>query len=272
MVWKLKGKLGQGGLGIVHLYQNEVGENCAVKRMICQWDEEHYKRFKREISILGRLVHKNIIKVVKHNIHDSNPWYMMPYYQDGSLRDRLMDVKREGKVYSTKSASAIIFYLASALKHSHAKGIIHRDLKPENILFDGREPILADWGIGKFIHRESTVYNYAIGTPSYCAPEQWNQGVSDKRSDIYSLGLIFRELLTGSIHGRIKNSKVRAIVTKMTKREPKKRFQSMYEVMKAIKNLDLISEKDPLKDFAEGVLVISSTIAVALLLAKLLSK
>ncbi len=192
--------LGQGGLGIVSLYKTTNGQQYAVKQMLYSWDDNHYERFKREIKIMADLIHKNIVKVLNFDIHNENPWYVMPFFKDGSLRDKLINLKNEGKVYSIKGASSIIYYIANALRHAHLKGIIHRDLKPENILFDRKEPIIADWGIGKFIHKESKVLTYGgLGTKIYCSPEQWNSGKSDHRSDIYSLGIIYRELLTGSV-------------------------------------------------------------------------
>lgn len=263
--------IGQGGLGVVSLYQATNGNNYAVKQMIYQWDENHFERFKREIDIMANLVHKNIVKVINFDILNNNPWYLMPFYKEGSLRDRLMDLKSKGQVYSTKGASGIILYLADALNYAHSKGIIHRDLKPENVLFNGREPMLADWGIGKFIHKESKVLTYGgLGTKSYCAPEQWNSGVSDQRSDIYSLGLIYRELLTSSLTGQIKDSKVNAIVNKMTMTSPDDRYPTMSEVIRDIKALSIVSEKDPMSDFWGGVIAIGATVGLIYVLAKLL--
>ncbi|HNW89733.1 MAG TPA: serine/threonine-protein kinase [Bacteroidales bacterium] len=265
--------IGQGGLGVVSLYQASNGNNYAVKQMIYQWDETHFERFKREIKIMANLAHKNIVKVINHDILNSTPWYLMPYYKDGSLRDRLFDLKSKGQVYSTKAASGIILYLADALGYAHSQGIIHRDLKPENILFNDKEPMLADWGIGKFIHKESKVLTFGgLGTKSYCAPEQWNSGVSDQRSDIYSLGLIYRELLTGWITGQIKDPKVNAIVNKMTMISPGDRYFSMNEVIKDLRALSIVSEKDPMGDFWGGVIAIGATVGLIYVLAKLLER
>jgi len=259
--------IGQGGLGIVDLYQAQNGGYFAVKQMIYAWDENHCERFKREIKIMANLAHKNIVKCLNFDIHNDNPWYVMPYYKDGSLRDRLRDMKAQGKVYSPKAASGIIVYLADALNHAHQKGIIHRDLKPENILFNGREPLLADWGIGKFIHKESKVLtNGAIGTRAYCPPEQWNSGIADSRSDIFSLGLIYRELLTGELYGKVNDSRINQIINKMTAISPADRYQNISEVIAAIKSLEIVSKK-PLNDFWEGALIVAGVIGIVALLA-----
>ena len=263
--------LGKGGLGIVSLYQSNNGQNFAVKQMLDQWDEHDYERFKREVKIMANLVHKNIVNVLNFNILNNNPWYLMPYYEDGSLRDKLMDIKSKGQIYSLKGATGIIYQLADALHHAHEFGVIHRDIKPENILFYGKEPVIADWGIGKFIHIESKVLtNAGIGTGTYCSPEQWESGVSDSRSDIYSLGLVYRELLTGSLTGQIQEKPINDIVNKMTATSPADRYQKMSEVKEALEALNEISTSDPMKDFWEGVVTTTAVLGIAILLAKII--
>jgi serine/threonine protein kinase len=263
--------LGKGGLGIVSLYQSNNGQNFALKQMLYQWDENYYERFKREVEIMATLVHKNIVNVLNFNILNNNPWYLMPYYEDGSLRDKLMDIKSKGQIYSLKGATGIIYKLADALHYAHEFGVIHRDIKPENILFNGKEPVIADWGIGKFIHKESKVLtNFGLGSKSYCSPEQWESGVSDSRSDIYSLGLIYRELLTGSLTGQIQERRINDIVNKMTATIPADRYQRMSEVKEAIRALNEISTSDPMKDFWEGVIAATAVVGIAILLAKLI--
>jgi serine/threonine-protein kinase PpkA len=263
--------LGQGGLGFVSLYQATNGQHYAVKQMLYQWDDNHYERLKREIEIMENLVHKNIVRVINFDVLNNTPWYLMPFYKDGSLRDRLLDLRSKGQVYSVKGASGIIYHLADAFRHAHNNGVIHRDLKPENILFNGKEPMLADWGIGKFIHKESKILTYGgLGTKSYCSPEQWNNGVSDNRSDIYSLGLIYRELLTGSLIGQIQDQRINTIVNRMTLISPNDRYKSMDEVMKDISALNEISTDDPMKDFWEGAIIVGTAIGIFYVLEKLL--
>lgn len=261
--------LGQGGLGIVSLYQATNGQHYAVKQMIYYWDDNHYERFKREVNILKNLLHKNIVKVLNFDVLNNNPWYVMPFYKDGSLRDKLLDLRSKGQAYSIQGASGIILYLADALNYAHSKGVIHRDLKPENILFNGREPVIADWGIGKFIHKESKVLTYGgLGTKSYCAPEQWNSGVSDQRSDIYSLGLIYRELITGQLIGQVVDRKVNAIINRMTTMSPEDRYQSMDELIADIRTLNIVSAQ-PLNDFWDGAIKIAAVAGIIYVLAKL---
>jgi serine/threonine protein kinase len=157
------------------------------------------------------------------------------------------------------------------LHHAHEFGVIHRDIKPENILFNGKEPVIADWGIEKFIHKESKVLTHVgLETKSYCSPEQWESGVSDSRSDIYSLGLVYGELLTGSLTRQIQESRINDIVNKMTATSPADSYQTMNEVKEAIRALNEISTSDPMKEFWEGVITTTAVVGIEMLLAKLI--
>lgn len=261
--------VGQGGLGKVSLYKANNGVLYAVKQMLYEWDEHHYQRFVREVKLMSELAHKGIMRVLKFDVHCDSPYYVMPYYQDGSLRDRLEEMKAKGRVFAPKAASALIYVAADALSFAHKNGAIHRDLKPENILFDGRSPIIADWGIGKFVHKESKVLTGSgpLGTRSYCAPEQWDRGTSDHRSDIYSLGLIYRELLTGSTYGKVNDPRIKTIISKMVEQSPDDRYQSMEEVLRDVRSLHIVNEQKPMDDFWEGVLVVGAAVGLIALIA-----
>ena len=266
--------IGKGGLGYVQLYKHNSGNLYAVKRMLCAWDANHYQRFIREIKLMMNLAHKNIMRVLKHDAGKQSPYYVMPYYQEGSLRDRLSEMRKKNQVFDSESATSIVFVIADALAYAHKKGAIHRDLKPENILFHGREPIIADWGLGKFIHRESKVLTNAtggLGTPGYCAPEQWNDGNADGRSDIYSLGLIFRELLTGHIHGHVSNPRLKAIIDRMTQSDPNLRYQNMDQVVAAIRGLNVVNEKNPMAAFWKGAAIVGGIALGALIIGGIIS-
>lgn len=262
--------IGQGGLGHVDLYKAQNGTFYAVKQMLYQWDETHFERFKREVEILSSLTHKNIVRILNFDLHNGSPWYVMPYYKEGSLRDNLLNLKSKGQIYSVKGASGLILYLAEALQYSHSRGIIHRDLKPENILFEGKIPVIADWGIGKFIHKQSKVLTgVQLGTKGYCSPEQWNSGVSDHRSDIYSLGLIYRELISGQVYGQVKDQRVNQIINRMTAVSPSDRHNSMDEVIQDIRALDMVSNK-PLDDFWKAALITAGIAGLVYILSKTL--
>lgn len=257
----------------MELYQATDGRQYAVKRMLYEWDDIHYQRFVREVEIMSKLVHQNIIEILNFNVEGKSPWYVMPYYQDGSLRERLLDLESQGKRHSPKQATGLIYFLAEAISHAHRHGVIHRDLKPENILFDGKRPIIADWGIGKFIHRESQVLTRGgIGTKNYCSPEQWESGKADARSDIYSLGVIYRELISGTTYGHIGDKGINRIVDRMTKPSPAERFQSIDELLADIRSLQIVSAKDPLSDFWNGVFIVAGVVGIVYLLTKIFER
>jgi len=262
--------IGNGGCGVVDLYIDSNKNQFAVKQMIFGWNGKMLDRFIQEIELMKNLAHKNIVRILRHNYNNDKPFYVMPFYKDGSLRDRLQNMKSQGLRYSESAASGLIYYLTDALSYAHSKNAIHRDLKPENILFDGNNPMIADWGIGKFIHKDSTVITSpGIGTPLYCAPEQWEFGKSSNRSDIYSLGVIYQELVTGSTHGEIENDSIKQVINKMTMRNPNDRYQNMDEVKAAIINLGIVKISDPLEDFLKGAFVVLGVVGIAILLSKL---
>lgn len=245
--------INQGGFGIVSLYEDQ-GFYYAVKQLINKWDPRNWKMFTREIDIMASLKHPNIVGVNKYDKAPENPYYIMKYYPQGSLRARLQKMNNENTWITEKASAAIVLVMARALAYAHSKGAIHRDLKPENILFENNNPLIADWGIGKFVHKQSKVFNYqgVGGTPPYCAPEQWNYAKSDARSDIYSLGIIFRELITGKVDGYIQDARLRLIVEKMTAQHPEFRYQNMNEVVSSLQSLYSYSE-NPVDDFWEGL-------------------
>lgn len=272
-------KLGEGGLGIVTLYQENNGGLVAVKQMKLSWNIEYLQRFWREIDIMKSLHHKNIVGIVEYDKNPENPYYKMPFYKEGSLRDKINELRVKNQRFTDRASTAMVLVIANAMKYAHQGGAIHRDLKPENILFKDNEPIISDWGIGAFIHRESQVLQGTkqLGTKSYCSPEQWETGICGATGDIYSLGLIYRELVTGSIAGQIENIKIANIVDKMTAFDSQMRFQNMSEVIQALKGLNIIENREkPINDFwadiAKGVLICGGVLALLWLFSEIVKK
>ncbi|MCA9918049.1 MAG: protein kinase [Anaerolineales bacterium] len=155
------------------------------------------RRFEREAKVVASLDHPAIVPVYDFGEEDGQPFLVMRFMNGGSLAERLM----QGAISIAESAR-IMSQLAPALDEVHVHGIIHRDLKPSNILFDQRnEPYISDFGTAKlkFAHTKLTDTGGAVGTPAYMSPEQI-QGESelDGRSDIYTLGVILFEMLTGN--------------------------------------------------------------------------
>src|SRR5947208_2689202 len=156
------------------------------------------ERFLREIEIAARLNHPHILALIDSGEADGFLYYVMPYVEGESLRERL---KREGQL-PLEEALQIAREAASALSHAHSHDLVHRDIKPENILISGGEAVVADFGIGRAITAAArdklTGTGIAIGTPGYMSPEQATGGARlDGRSDIYSLACVLYEMLAG---------------------------------------------------------------------------
>ncbi|MCB8985632.1 MAG: protein kinase [Ardenticatenaceae bacterium] len=158
------------------------------------------ERFKREARSVARLSHPNIVQIYTTGVTENDHYYIaMEYISGGSLRDLLQQLSEQGRVLQTETAVSLIRQVASALAVAHRAGIIHRDIKPSNILLrsDG-SPVLADLGIAKIQGETSlTRVDELVGTPYYMSPEQVNSQPVNARSDIYSLGMIFYEMLAG---------------------------------------------------------------------------
>ncbi len=192
-------KINQGGMSTVYLaIQLSVGREVALKVMspALNADPVFSERFQREANIVGQLSHPNIISIYDIGCYKNLNYIAMDYLSGGSLHDRM----RQG--LSTQEALRICREVAQALDHAHDKGYMHRDIKPENILFreDG-SAVLSDFGVAKTMSSASrmTHTGTVVGTPHYMSPEQAKGKTSDGRADIYGLGIVLYEMLTGSV-------------------------------------------------------------------------
>ncbi|MGA9192504.1 MAG: protein kinase [Anaerolineales bacterium] len=192
-------EIGRGGMARVYRALDPRFErDVAVKVLPSEvMDEAMFRaRFEREAKVIAALEHPAIVAVYDFGDQDGQPYLVMRYMPGGSLRERLTDGKMP-----PEEASALVRRMASALDYAHDRGIIHRDLKPGNILFDGRgDPYLTDFGIVKMAQSSATLTGEAIiGTPAYMSPEQAQGDTTiDHRTDVYSLGVILFEMLTGN--------------------------------------------------------------------------
>ncbi len=193
--------LGQGGMATVYrAYDTRLECEVAVKfirmeRLTREETEKALKRFEREAKELARLTHPNIVKVTDFGKYKGTPYLVMEYLPGGTLK------QFGGKPMPYEQAARLLAPVARALDAAHKKNLIHRDIKPGNILLtEEGQPMVSDFGIAKILDLEGgntlTSTNVAIGTPEYMAPEQWLNQVS-AQSDIYSLGIVFYELVTG---------------------------------------------------------------------------
>jgi serine/threonine-protein kinase len=196
--YEIKSELGRGGMATVYKaydprFEREVALKVLPREML--HDPQFRVRFEREAKTIALLEHPAIVPVYDVGEEDGQPYFVMRYMTGGSLADRI----KQGAL-SIGDAAKIIDRLAPGLDEAHSKGIIHRDLKPGNILFDRTgEPYVSDFGIAKLAQSQGgTVTGGAIiGTPAYMSPEQAQGDKVDGRSDIYALGVILYEVLTG---------------------------------------------------------------------------
>ncbi len=194
--------LGEGGMATVYkAFDTRLETDVAVKlirtdRFTPEMLSEALKRFEREAKSLARLTHPNIVKVTDYGEYEGQPYLVMVYLPGGTLKDRL------GKPMPWSEAARTLIPVARALEFAHQRGIVHRDIKPSNILItESGEPMLSDFGVAKIIGDEAgtglTGTGMAVGTPEYMAPEQVNAKTADGRADIYALGIVFYEMVTG---------------------------------------------------------------------------
>lgn len=198
--YQITAQLGHGGMAVVYrAYDPQFKREVAIKVMATHFlhDPQFRQRFQREAQVIARLQHPAIVPVYDFGEQNGQPYLVMALMSGGSLADRL-----QGGTMSLAEASDFLERIAPALDLAHQNGIVHRDLKPDNILFDQQDnPYLADFGIAKLLQQTSmglSQTGLVIGTPFYMSPEQarGEKGI-DGQSDIYSLGAILFELLTG---------------------------------------------------------------------------
>jgi serine/threonine protein kinase len=198
----LTSELGSGGMATVYLaedlrHRRKVAVKVLRSDLAATLGPE---RFAREIEIAAQLQHPHILPVLDSGDAGGFLFYVMPYVDGESLRDRL---KRQGQI-PVSEAVRLLSEIADALAYAHAHGVVHRDVKPDNVLLSGRHVLVADFGVAKAVSQASgalpalTTAGLAIGTPTYMAPEQATADPDvDHRADIYALGVLGYEMLTG---------------------------------------------------------------------------
>lgn len=196
--YELVRELGVGGMATVYLaIQSSLDRKVAIKVMRRNIDDadKFERRFLVEGRTLAKLPHRNIVAVYDIVKSDAATYISMEYLEGGTLHEKM----RSG--LSLAEAVAIVVQIAGALQFAHDHGIVHRDLKPANIMFrDELTPVLTDFGIARQQDASQTRLTQTgmlVGTPTYMSPEQINALEVDGRSDLYSLGVMFYELLTG---------------------------------------------------------------------------
>ncbi len=235
--------LGKGGMGAVYkARQRGLDRVVAVKILPPEVgrDPAFAERFTREARALAHLNHPNIVTVYEFG-HVDGLYYLIMEYVDGvNLRQAIQTGM------APKDALAIVPQVCDALQFAHDEGVVHRDIKPENILIDRRGRVkIADFGLAKLLRHDTSTYqltaaNQVMGTLRYMAPEQMEGAHDvDHRADIYSLGVVFYELLTGRIPmGRFDppskkqgvDARLDEVVLRALEREPERRYQHASDV------------------------------------------
>ncbi len=205
--------IGKGGMALVFLAQQaRPTRTVAVKVLLSTADANDpdqqsvfLERFRREADTVAKLEHQHILPVYEYDEATINgqrlAYLVMPYIRGGTLRQRMDEMQRDGHQFDLQTVASLIGQVADALGYAHSLGVVHRDIKPGNLLFhsDGRL-LLSDFGIVRLSAMPSlTIAGSFIGTAEYASPEQVSASELDSRSDIYSLGIILYELLTGGV-------------------------------------------------------------------------
>ncbi len=195
--YNVKSELGRGGMATVYRafdpsFDREVAIKVLPREML--HDPQFRSRFEREIKLVASLEHPSIVPVYDVGDVDGQPYFVMRYMPGGSLSDLIA----KGN-FSVEDTARVIEKIALGLAYAHRKGIIHRDLKPDNILFDDiGDPFISDFGVAKLTESTSSLTGSGvIGTPAYMSPEQAQGGEIDGRSDVYGLGVIVYQMLSG---------------------------------------------------------------------------
>jgi len=259
--YKITEYIGQGGMAtIFRAHQTSLDRDVALKVIhpVLKDDQAFLNRLKREATIIAKLNHPNIVTVYDFTEFEDVPFLVLRFIDGKTLKDVLKQQK-----LGTQQILKIIRPVADALNYAHSRSVLHRDVKPSNILIDNDGHVfLTDFGLARIAQSgESTSsLNMLIGSPHYLSPEQAKSEPVDVRTDIYSLGIVLYEMFTGRVpfsadtpYGtilaqindappapRTVNPKVPAaveqVLTKTLAKDPKQRYSSVREMMRALEN------------------------------------
>ncbi len=268
--YRVEEKLGEGAMSVVYkAHDPEINRGIAIKllRRSLAAEPEYHKRFVSEAKAAGNLAHANIVTIYDVGECDSGPYIAMELL-DGPTLEELMQEKHP---FDYREILSIGIQLAEGLGYSHTKGVVHRDVKPGNIIFQGSQKVLriTDFGIARIDtpnEQGSTIAGTILGTPRYMSPEQVEAEEVDGRSDLFSVGVILYQLLTGvapfsgatlaSLYVQITRDEpvsidrlaadapvgLRNVIKKLLHKDPARRFQSGKELADALRHV--VSELD----------------------------
>ena len=252
--YRIVSKIGRGGSAIVYLAERENDKQQVVLKILnatAGMDEILLQRFVQEFDIISSIDHPNVVKIYDRGFSDRQAYLAMEYFPNGSLAELIP------QGLSGRQALSLLAQAAGALREVHTRGVIHRDIKPGNLMAraDG-SIVLADFGIAKRLGNDlgHTRHGELYGTPYYVSPEQIEGSPATMQSDIYSLGIIFHEMLTGkrpfdaesvssliALHVNAPRPKLpdglaeyQGLLDRMIAVDPRNRFKTADEVLEAI--------------------------------------
>ena len=199
--YRLERELGGGGMSRVFLAEETaLGRKVVIKVLPPDMAASvNQDRFRREMQVVARLQHPHVVPLLNAGLAGELLWYSMPFVEGESLRAR---IARSGEL-PVAEAARLLREVAEALEHAHTHGVVHRDIKPDNVLLSDGHAVVTDFGVAKAVSESGgagglTSVGLALGTPSYMAPEQATADPqTDERADIYALGAMGYEMLTG---------------------------------------------------------------------------
>lgn len=196
--YQIVASLGEGGMAAVYKAYHPAMERYVALKILPRHfasDPQFITRFKQEARVVAQLQHSHILPVFDFGEADGYTYLVMPFIKSGTLADLL-----KGEPLPLEQIRQIVTQVGGALNYAHERGLVHRDVKPSNVLFDeSGHFLLTDFGLAKILANNETLTESGavLGTPAYMSPEQGLGLASDRRSDIYSLGVILYELVTG---------------------------------------------------------------------------
>jgi WD40 repeat protein len=225
--YEILGEVGRGGMGVVYRTRQVALKRTVALKMILASSHaspQQLARFRREAELLARLRHPNIVQIHEVGEQDGHPFFCMEYLEGGSLAGRVT-----GRPQLPRAAAELVETVARAVHAAHEQGVVHRDLKPANILLDAAGvPRITDFGLAKEVHEETgSSSGQIVGTPSHLAPEQVRRdgAAVGPAADIYALGVLLYELLTGRVPHRGENSMETVLLVLQQEPVPPSRLQ-----------------------------------------------
>ncbi|HKH23171.1 MAG TPA: protein kinase, partial [Solirubrobacterales bacterium] len=198
--YRLESKLGSGGMSTVYLATDEVLDRSVAIKLLhreISEEEDQLERFRREARAAARLSHPNLVGVIDAGEDDGRPYIVFEYIEGRTLKRRIQD----DRPLPVDEAVAYAIEIGRGLTAAHARKLVHRDVKPQNVLIDpdGRAKV-TDFGIARSLESKGlTATGRVVGTTDYVSPEQAMGEEVDERSDVYSLGVVLYEMLTGEV-------------------------------------------------------------------------